>query len=361
MHAAEHDYLEKIKAAVARYEVIKESDSSTELPTYTVRFTITALSLPSYETTSPKHQSDASSTVAHSDIEQQNEESENDDTRSATDQSSVFTKEKTSWKSFSITASYDVDLLASDGSNIFYTSYSTNRPDLIAYCDLRNRQKPDLCRQWPQSQIVDMVWWGKIDSFVCVTHDTVYSVNINNDNFKIFTKVRGDWSYARVATNSSTLYLWIDESSNSNFSGINVYDDDFKRVRTVDFADGCKRPFVKGSTSFCMTDKRIASICERRVNGTDRFQVNFNGFNMMNYRTYYIARTFDATMIRTDGKQQFFATAGGDRLYMISGNGYIDYLKLIDDGKALTFVNSECVIVCFGTRTLQIFYKVQNE
>jgi hypothetical protein len=350
--------LESIKAAMNGYEVIVESDSSTDIPTYTVRFTLTELNLPSYDTTSPLRESNASSNSVYSLPERYDQKHQDDNIRSTTDQSSIFAGTRARWTSRCIKTSYKADLLASDGVRIFYTSHFDHKPDLIACCDLRNGRNPDFFREWKQSPIEDMVWWSAVDSFVCVTNNAVYTVRMDGRRFKIHKQVTGNWSYARVATKSSELYLWINETSNSGFDGIDVYNNNFQRLRTIDFEDGHERPAVNGSTSFCVTDKCIASICERRVRGTDHFQVNFNGFNMINFRTYYVARTFDFTMIRSDGDQQFFATTGGDRLYMISTNGDISHLNLVGNGIALTFANNTRVVVCFGTQTLEIFDKV---
>ncbi len=162
----------------------------------------------------------------------------------------------------------------------------------------------------------------------------------------LYIEVRGKWSYVRVATNNDGLWLWI-SSDTDDFDGILVYADDFELVRKIDFNDGRHRPFTSGSTSFCLTDKLTASICEGTANGDKIFQVNFNGCKMMNFKTVYVSPTHNGTMIRTDGENQFFIATGGTRLYMVSPDMNIEYLILKNNSDALAVVNSRCVVVSY--------------
>jgi hypothetical protein len=311
--------LQEIKETLGIYTVTKEVDLSADPPTYLLSFTLMPLNLtlddPNIVT---PHPSDSN------------------------------------WSSHLINTSYKVDLLASDGDNVFYTSYCDHDPDLIAYCYLDSTDEPDPHRNWNQSRIIDVVWWDRINSFICATREAVYTVTFQKDEFKILAQVRGEWSYVRVATNSDELWLWVN-NTRDDFDGIWIYDDDFELVREIDFGDGCHRPFVHNSTSFCITDTLTASICERRVMGDHLFQVNFNGFNFMNFKTVYVDKTYNGTMIRTDGENQFFMTTGGRKLYMVSPNMVIKHLILENDSDALTFVNSRCFVVSCGTRDIEIW------
>ena len=257
-----------------------------------------------------------------------------------------------------IQATYNVDLLASDGKHIFYASYGDgDECDLIAYHYLENSSRPDPCRSWKMSRIRDLLWWKRIEAFICATDTAVYIVRYMNGTFKIYPKVRGRWSYIRVAAKSDELWLWVNSDSD-DFNGIDIYDDKFERIRSIDFDDGCRRPFTSDSTSFCVTDKLTASICLRTRNQQELFQVNFNGFKMINFRTVCVGDDYGGTMIRTDGNDLFFVTTGGIVVYTVKPNNELYFLTLRQNSDALTFINSYCVVVSGGTPMMEMLTRV---
>ncbi|UJR18984.1 hypothetical protein I4U23_022113 [Adineta vaga] len=50
-----------------------------------------------------------------------------------------------------------------------------------------------------------------------------------------------------TTANSDHLWLWMN-NVDDDFDGIDIYDDDFQRIRNIDFDDGCRRPFTSGIT-----------------------------------------------------------------------------------------------------------------
>lgn len=322
-----HKQFQEIRNILDTYGIEEEIDLDADIPTYVLKFVLMPLNLMFNDTNTTTH--DAKITDA------------------VTDSCPV-------WRQHFISTSYKVNLLASDGYNVFYTSYSNDRPDIIGYCFLNNSNTPHYVDDWNQSQIVDMVWWNRINSFVCATYDAIYTVRFQNNKFRIHPEIRGKWSYVRVATNSNELWVWVNNDTD-NFDGICIYDDDFDLVRKIDFGDGRFRPFTGGSTSFCLTDKLTASICERTVKGQQRFQVNFNGFEMMNFRTIYVDVIEGNSMIRTDGDNNFFIATGGRKLYMVSPNMNIAHLSLANNSDAIAIVNSRYVVVSGGTCTLEVW------
>ena len=85
-----------------------------------------------------------------------------------------------------INTSYHVDRMASDGRNVMYTSYFADESDLIAYCLFNDPSgRENAYRDWNQSQIEDMIWWKKIEQFVCATKKGIYTVEYINRQFKI--------------------------------------------------------------------------------------------------------------------------------------------------------------------------------
>ncbi len=253
-----------------------------------------------------------------------------------------------------VVASYNVNLLASDGNHVFYTSYFENSPDLIAYCYLDGRCECDPWRYWKQARIQDMVWWDSVNAFVCATNDAVYTVTFHQDEFKIYPKIRGDWSFVRVATNGDRLWVWVNDNKDE-FDGVLVYDDNFECERKINFDDGCRRRIVDNITSFCVTDQLVATIQESTVTSHTRLQVNFNGFNMVNFKSIDLGPSFGDTMIRTDGQNRLFIVTGGRILYEVSPKGSILAYFLSNNCDALTVLNSRCFIVSSKCRTLEVW------
>jgi hypothetical protein len=250
--------------------------------------------------------------------------------------------------------SYNVDLMASDGENILYTSYYDEEPDLIAYCIVDNDDgDKDICRDWKQSSIKDMIWWNSINKFICANEDAIYSVEYINGRFKILPHLRGTWSYVRVATNVAHLLLWINSTDN-RFDGIEVHSTHFECVRKIDFNSRPVGSFIYVSMSFCMTDHRIASICTRMQNNREVFQVSFCDLNMQKLNSVPLGLYEGDIEIRTDGKDRFFITTGQRRFYIVYSNGTKKMLNLQDNGERIAVLHDRRIAIGNGSSNIQL-------
>jgi hypothetical protein len=359
--------LQEIKDTLGSYEVTKEIDLFADVPTYILNFNCgPSISTPDDSNVTINHPSESSPSV--SDIDsipvapnvprptQKHPKKKKYDARTKMSFPSLPCNTGiVSWSHFPVFALYNVDLLASDGNHVFYTSYFENGPDVIAYCYLDGGCECDPWRHWNQARIQDMVWWDSVKAFVCAANDAVYTVTFQQNVFKIHTKIRGDWSFVRVATNGDRLWVWMN-GNKDEFDGILVYDDNFECEREINFDDGCRRRIVDNTTSFCVTDQLVASIRESTVmSHMRRLQVNFNGFNMVNFKSIDLGYSFGDTMIRTDGQNRFFIVTGGRILYEVSPKGGIWTFFLSNNCNALTVLNSRRFIVSSNCRTMELW------
>jgi hypothetical protein len=250
--------------------------------------------------------------------------------------------------------SYTVNRMASDGENILYTHYYYEGPDLIVYCIMDdNDRNRDKYHDWQQSRIVDMVWWDSIDKFICASNDAVYTVEYINGRFKIRRSLRGSWSCVRVATNAAHIFLWISSTVN-DFQGFKVYSTQFERVRTIDFNCHSVGSFIDQSTSFCMTDNRIASICTRIENNCQVFQVSFCDLNTNKLNSIRLGKCEDDIEIRTDGKDRFFITTGQRRFYIVYSNGSKKMINLDSDGDCIAVLHDRRIAIGNGSSNIQL-------
>jgi hypothetical protein len=250
--------------------------------------------------------------------------------------------------------SYNVDLMASDGENILYTSYYDEERDIIAYCIMDDSDgNGDKCRDWKQSCIKDMIWWNSIDKFICATEDAIYSVEYINGRFKILSHLRGSWSYVRVATNIAHLFLWLNSTVNG-FNGIEVHSIHFACVRTIDFNSRQIGSFVDQSASFCMTDNRIASICTRTQNNCQVFKLIFCDLKMNELNSVLLGECEDDTEIRSDGKDRFFITTGQRQFYIVRSDGTKTMINLGDNARCIAVLHDRRIAISNGFSNIQL-------
>jgi hypothetical protein len=253
-----------------------------------------------------------------------------------------------------IDTSYSIDRMASDGENILYTSYYDEGPDRIAYCLLDNDEgDADEYRDWNQSRIVDMISWGSIGKFVCATANGIYTVDHTNRRFKITCVIRGKWSYIRVAANTEQLFVWMNSDEN-DFDGIEVYSTEFEFIRNINFDTDVIGSFTNETASFCATDNLIASICTRRQNNRQVFQVIFCDLYMTKLYSVPLGVCNGDIEIRTDRNDQFFITTGRRRFYIVASGGGKQIINLRNKGHCIAVFDDQRVAVSDQANGMEI-------
>lgn len=362
--------LEEIKKALGIYEMTQEIDMSSDIPKYTFSFGF----LPSISRTcdlatvsdSPIEPSSSSldtniivvAPIASLPTAKQPEPNkENTALKRSFSLSSLLSSDSngSAWKSYKIKMSYNVDVFATDGVNIFYTSYIKDSADLITYCGLDDRRDADRSYIWNQSRILDIVWWGAVSAFVCATNDAIYTITIQNGELKVERKMKKAWSNIRMAINNDRLWLW---TKSDTFHGIFVCGNDFKFDLAIDLAHTHIRHFVSNSSSFCLTDKFVASIYkETKKIHKHQLQVHFNDFNLVNFKTVRLGPVHGDIMIRSDGDNHFYILTDGTKIHIVSSNGKRESFNLSNNSNALAVVNSRCVIVSGGRPTIEVLIR----
>ncbi|CAF3043980.1 unnamed protein product [Rotaria socialis] len=250
-----------------------------------------------------------------------------------------------------IETTYPIDRMASDGENIMYSVYYDDQPDIIAYFDHLNRGDP--YRDWNQSRIEDMIWWGTISKFICATEDAIYTVEYINTRFKILAVIREKWSYCRVAANTSSLFTW-SNSDEYDFNGIEVYSTEFESIKTINFNSPHIGVFINQSVSFCITDNFIASLCTRMRNDHKVFQVTVCDLEMSKLYSLPLGRCSDNAEIRTDGEDQFFITTGHRKFYILHYDGEKQTVNLKNDGECIAVLHNRRIAVSRNRGVMKI-------
>jgi hypothetical protein len=211
----------------------------------------------------------------------------------------------------------------------------------------------DTWRDWNQSRIQDMIWWGSIAKFVCATNDAVYTVDYANGRFKIVSVIRRKWSYICVAANNHQLFVLMNDVDNG-FNGIEIYSTQFDGARTIDFNTGRIGSFIGGSVSFCVTENLIASICKQKQNYREVFQVTLCDMHMNRLNLIRLGRCDGNVEIRTDGKDRFFITTGRRRFYIIRSDGARQVINLQKDGDCIAVLNDQRVAIGCQRNSIEI-------
>ena len=198
-----------------------------------------------------------------------------------------------------------------------------------------------------------MVWWDSIEKFICVTKEGIYTVERTGETLKIMRTITEAWSYARVATNDYTLFVWINGVHN-NFDGIDVYSTNFDRLETIDFNNYLPGSFTENSTSFCATNNTIVSLCTRTRRNRDVFQATFCDLHMNRSHHVLLGKYDDETEIRSDSDGRLFITTGLNRLHTISPTGQKRTIKLRSNGESIAILNNRRVVIGNGSREMQI-------
>jgi hypothetical protein len=110
-------------------------------------------------------------------------------------------------------------------------------------------------------------------------------------------------------------------SDENDFDGIEVYSTEFEFIRNINFDTDVIGSFTNETASFCATDNLIASICTRRQNNRQVFQVIFCDLYMTKLYSVPLGVCNGDIEIRTDRNDQFFITTGRRRFYIVASGG----------------------------------------
>jgi hypothetical protein len=138
--------------------------------------------------------------------------------------------------------------------------------------------------------------------------------------------------------------MWINRTEN-DFNGIDVYSNLFEHISSIDFDFREVGTFVDKSTSFCVTNNLIASLCTRIQNGREVFQVNFCDLYMNKLNTILLGECNNGIEIRTNGKDRFFITTGRHRLYIVSSNGIKNTISLKYNGGCIAILDNRRIAI----------------
>jgi hypothetical protein len=240
-----------------------------------------------------------------------------------------------------IPTSYKIDRMASDGENVLYTSYyDGEEPDLLAYCLMDGiSNSPGRYRDWKQSRIEDMIWWDNIKKFVCASNDAIYTVDYVHGIFKIVCIIRDSWSHTRLAANTNNIFFnYITNSDKIN--QLLVYTPNFQVVKVMDLSTA---RYLSTSASFCVTDQFLASICTRKQNNRQVFQVNI--LNMKELKCVHLGVCNDSIEIRSDGKELFFISTDRQKLHIVSSNGIKNTISLKHNGGCIAVLDNRRIAI----------------
>ena len=252
--------------------------------------------------------------------------------------------------------SYNVSRMATDGENVLYTCYKDEGQDLIAYCIMNiddDDRYPDEYRLWRYLRIKDMIWWNNIRKFVCATENHIHTVDHTGKRFRISNVLGGIWSYIRVAANANELYLWM-HCIDNGFYGIKVFSSNFHLTRIIDFHANGIGWFVHSSTSFCVTNEYIASICTRTQGNRQVFQATFCDLNMKKLNSMPLGQYEGDIEIRTDGDERFFVTTGTRRFYIIHSIDKKQIIELEDKVNVMAVLEDQRIAVSGQVNAIEI-------
>jgi hypothetical protein len=250
-----------------------------------------------------------------------------------------------------IVTCYNVDRMASDGNNVLYTCYVDENPDLIAYCimDTENYDA-DEYRHWNQSRIEDMIWWSRIGMFICATKDAIYTVDYINGRFKILCVIRGDYSHIRIAANTNNFFVHYTVDGEET-NEIEVYTSNFELEKVIDVSN---QKYLSTSSSFCVTDHILASICTRMQNNRQVFQVNFFDLDMNELSWVRLGGCNDSIEIRSDGKERFFISTGQQKLHIVSPNKRKKTINLTNTGDCIAVLDNRRIAVSYERKNIEL-------
>ncbi|CAF1047591.1 unnamed protein product [Adineta steineri] len=364
--------IEKIDQQLNTYEVIRTDNLFKTKPTFSIAFDCISIPKEASDTsvieinidceTESKDEPTAINTL---DIPQQslsiqelsiNHVQENDDITDVDDDSSVFDDDDDDstdrdLKNGIMITSCTVNRMASDGQNILYTSYNEEESDIIAYSLVNNKDgSEDMYIEWKQSRIDDMIWCNSIQRFICATKNGIYTVEYINGRYNIFRVVRGNYSYIRVGANTTNIFLHYTIAGEET-DEIATYGLNFDMVNVFDVRS---QKYFCSSSSFCVTDNSLASICTRIQHNRRVFKMNLFDLNMKELKWMRLGECDDMIEIRSDENELFFIATGRRKLHIISFHRKMQTIELEDDGDCIAILNNRRIAITKGRRDIEL-------
>ena len=244
--------------------------------------------------------------------------------------------------------------MASDGRNILYTSYNDHEPHVIAYCLIDNGQNVrDEKQVWNSQRVEDMVWWKKIQKFVCASRNAIYTVDRTNQHLKILCVARGNWAKINVAGGDNHFFVHVMSRNvvNQQINEIGVYAMDFSLISLFDAG---KQKYFSLSESFCATDHMLVSARTISEDGHRVMYVNGFDLNMHQLGWTSLGACGDSIEIRTDGKGCYFVSTGERKLHIVSADWKFKTINLKDEGDCIAVLDNQRIAVSKGRSNIEL-------
>ena len=250
--------------------------------------------------------------------------------------------------------SYTVDRMASDGRNILYTSFNDHEPHMIVYCLIDKGQSArDEKQAWNLPRVEDLIWWKKLERFVCATRNAIYTVDYRNGKFQILCVARDSWSKIRVAANSNYLFVHAvsRDGKSKEINVIEVYSIDFQLISSHDTT---KQKYFSLSQSFCATEHMLVSVRTLSEDGRRVMYINFFDRLMNQLGWFCLGSSSDPIAIRHDGNDYFFVSTGERKLHIVTLDGKYKTITLKDEGDCITVLDNQRIAVSKGRSNIEL-------
>ena len=203
-------------------------------------------------------------------------------------------------------------------------------------------------------RIEDMIWWKKIEQFVCATEKGIYTVDHRKskvqDTLCSTRQLVSTFVWRRIAS-----HIFVDYSVNvGNMGGSNhigVYSADFQLVRTVDTNSN---DYLSCAKSFCVTQQNLVSINIVTQKRRKVLYVNFFDLSMNHLRGVRLGFCNDSVEIRTDGKGHCFVSTGLQRLYIVAIDGTYRTIDLQDRNDCIAIFKNRQIAVSMGRSSIEL-------
>lgn len=160
------------------------------------------------------------------------------------------------------------------------------------------------------------------------------------------------WSYVRLATDKTHLWLWTDTPYSSQ---LRIYSPKtFECLKNFDLNDYPR--FSDNSTSFCLNENRIATVFQYRNTSTSKKYFHVTLCANDDLRELSTVRLGECDIdheIRSTQDGFFFITNGKRKCWIIDSTGQIEFVKLNRIARALTIHTINEILIANGTKQLQ--------
>jgi hypothetical protein len=248
---------------------------------------------------------------------------------------------------------YAIDRMTSDGRNVLYTSYNKSGPDVIGCSPLTDgNMKIHQYREWHHSHIEDMVWWKRIEQFVCATLDKVYTVDYRNQKLKVLSVMREKSSHVRAGANDKFCFLHrvSQDVMGKHSNEIGVFSDGFKLIRVF---DATQHQFASFARSFCATDQNLVFVRTELEDNLQIIYVTIVDWFMNQLRRVRLGTCNGFIQVRTDDKARLLVLAGGI-LYVVTVDGDFRIIHLKDKSNCFAMLDNQRIAVSMGRCSMEL-------